>query len=34
MGSKEFLEKCKEIVKEYTIYHIDKTDDIPNFDVL
>ena len=29
MGSKEFIEKCKEIVKQYAIEHLDKSDDIP-----
>ena len=33
MGSKEFAEKCKEIVKQYAIEHLDKTDEIPNFNV-
>ena len=26
MGSKEYLQKCKEIVVEYTNEHLDKTD--------
>ena len=26
MGSKEYLQKCKEIVAEYTNEHLDKTD--------
>lgn len=33
MGSKEFIEKCKEIVKQYAEEHLDKSDVIPNFDV-
>lgn len=33
MGSKEFIEKCKEIVEQYAREHLDKSDDIPNFDV-
>ena len=33
MGSKEFIEKCKEIVKQYAIEHLDKSDNIPEFDV-
>lgn len=33
MGSKEFIEKCKKIVKEYAIEHIDKTDEIPEYEV-
>ena len=34
MGSKEFIEKCKEIVKQYAMEHLDKSDNIPEFDVL
>ena len=30
MGSKEFIEKCKEIVKEYAREHLDKSDNIPD----
>ena len=33
MGSKEFIEKCKEIVKQYAIEHLDKSENIPEFDV-
>lgn len=33
MGSKEFIEKCKEIVKQYAIEHLDKSDAIPEFEV-
>lgn len=33
MGSKEFIEKCKEIVKQYTLEHLDKSDNILEFDV-
>ena len=33
MSNEEFIEKCKEIVREYTIEHLDKTDRIPTFDV-
>ena len=33
MGSKEFIEKCKEIVKQYSMEHLDKSDNIPEFDV-
>lgn len=29
MGSKEFIEKCKEIVKQYALEHLDKSDNIP-----
>ena len=32
MGSKEFLEKCIEIVKQYALDHLDKSDDdVPEF---
>lgn len=33
MGSKEFIEKCKDIVKEYSLEHLDKSDIIPEFEV-
>lgn len=33
MGNKEFIEKCKEIVKQYALEHLDKSDNIPEFDV-
>ena len=33
MGNKEFIEKCKEIVKQYAMEHLDKSEEIPNFDV-
>lgn len=33
MGSKEFIEKCEEIVKEYAIEHLDKSDNVPEFEV-
>lgn len=33
MKSKEFIEKCKEIVKEYEISHLDKSDVITEFEV-
>ena len=33
MESKEFIEKCKEIVKQYAIEHLDKSDNIPEFEV-
>ena len=28
-----FLDKCKELVKDYTIEHLDKSDVTPEFDV-
>lgn len=33
MGNTEFIEKAKTLVVDYTIEHIDKTDNIPPFDV-
>lgn len=33
MDNKKFIEKCKEIVKEYAIAHLDKSDSIPEFEV-
>lgn len=33
MSNEEFIEKSKELVKQYTIDHIDKTDEIPSFNV-
>lgn len=33
MENKEFVEKCKEIVKQYAIEHLDKSDNIPNFEI-
>lgn len=33
MESKEFIEECKEIVKEYAKEHLDKSDNVPEFDV-
>lgn len=33
MESKEFIKKCKEIVKQYAIEHLDKSDNIPEFEV-
>lgn len=33
MGSKEFVEKCKKIVKQYALEHLDKSDNIPEFEV-
>ena len=31
MSNEEFMERCKELVREYAIEHLDKTDEIPNF---
>ena len=33
MSNEEFIEKCKELVKEYAIEHLDKSDEIPQFNV-
>ena len=33
MSNEKFLEKCKELVKDYTLEHLDKTDEIPEFNV-
>lgn len=33
MGNTEFIEKAKAIVRDYVIEHLDKTDNVPVFDV-
>ena len=33
MGSKDFIVNCKELVKQYAIEHLDKSDNIPEFEV-
>ena len=33
MGNDKFIKLCKEIVKQYTLEHLDKSDNIPEFDV-
>ena len=33
MSNEEFIEKSKELVKEYAIEHLDKSDEIPEFNV-
>ena len=33
MDSKKFIDKCEEIVKQYAIEHLDKSDEMPEFDV-
>jgi hypothetical protein len=33
MGNEKFINKCKEIVKKYEMDHLDKSDDVPEFDV-
>ena len=31
MSNEEFIEKCKELVREYAIEHLDKSDEVPEF---
>lgn len=33
MRNEDFIEKCKKLVKEYAIEHLDKSDEIPEFKV-
>ena len=33
MSNEEFIQKCKELVREYAIEHLDKSDEIPEFKV-
>ena len=33
MGNEEFINKCKEIVKQYAMEHLDKSDNVPKFEV-
>lgn len=33
MENEKFINKCKEIVKKYEMDHLDKSDDVPEFDV-
>ena len=33
MENEKFINKCKEIVKKYEMDHLDKSDNIPEFDV-
>lgn len=33
MSNEKFIEKCKELVKNYTLEHVDKTDVVPIFGV-
>ena len=33
MGDKKFINKCKEIVRKYEMNHLDKSDNVPEFDV-
>lgn len=33
MDNKKFIEKCKELVRNYALEHLDKSDNVPEFDV-
>lgn len=33
MGDEKFINKCKEIVRKYEMEHLDKSDNVPEFDV-
>nr|DAP55116.1 MAG TPA: hypothetical protein [Caudoviricetes sp.]DAZ10880.1 MAG TPA: hypothetical protein [Caudoviricetes sp.] len=33
MSNEEFIKTAKQLVREYAIEHLDKTDEIPNFNV-
>lgn len=33
MSNEQFIERCKELVLNYTIEHLDKSASIPEFDV-
>lgn len=33
MGNEEFINKCKEIVRQYVMEHLDKSDNVPEFEV-
>ena len=33
MDNKKFIEKCQEIVKQYALDHLDKSDNVPEFEV-
>ena len=33
MSNEEFIQKSKDLVKDYAIEHLDKTDEIPEFNV-
>ena len=33
MESKDFILKCKKVIKEYVIEHLDKSDKIPEFEI-
>jgi len=33
MDNQKFIEKCKKVVKDYAQEHLDKSDNVPEFDV-
>ena len=33
MNEKDFIKKCRELVKQYALEHLDKSDSIPEFEV-
>ena len=33
MNEQDFIKKCRELVKQYALEHLDKSDNIPEFDV-
>lgn len=33
MSNEEFIQNCKDLVRDYAIEHLDKTDEIPEFNV-
>lgn len=33
MGDEKYINKCKEIVRKYEMEHLDKSDNVPEFDV-
>lgn len=33
MSNEQFIQKSKKLVRDYAIEHLDKTDEIPNFNV-
>lgn len=33
MDNQKFIEKCKQVVKDYAQEHLDKSDNVPEFDV-
>lgn len=33
MSNEDFIQKCKDLVEKYAIEHLDKTDEIPVFNV-